>query len=143
MRKPPLTFLSLLLIALLLLLAPRGLCATSEPLTTGAQSSAATSCSSSHTREPCPQREEPQSSWVPPRASPVLVQALMVALALAVPTGVVLSIVLCTGRPSCLLGNGPEPDPCNDEDEDDENDDDDAIPQTFTHPHHNTLLKSV
>ena len=142
MRKPPLSFLSLLLVTLLLLLAQGGLCATSEPLTTGAQSSAATSCSSSsHTREPCPQREEPQSSWVPPRASPVLVQALMVALALAVPTGVVLSIVLCTGRPSCLLGNGPEPDPCND-DEDDENEDD-AIPQTFTHPHHNTLLKSV
>lgn len=71
----------------------------------------------------------------------MLVQALMVALAVAVPTGVVLSIALCTGRPSCLLGNGTEPDACYDDEDDDE--EDDATPDTNTHTHHNTLLKSV
>ena len=83
---------------------------------------------------------------MPPRASPVLVQALMVALAVAVPTGVVLSIALCTGRPSCLLGNesDPQPDACFDDDGDDGGEDDgDAMPPTQTHAHHNTLLKGV
>lgn len=93
------------------------------------------------------EEEVPQSSWVSPRAAPVLVQVLMVALAVAVPTGVVLSIVLCTGRPSCLLSDGPEPDACEDFDEDE--DEGNSVPQSqmypnsHTHTQHNTLLKSV